>query len=159
MTQPTNLEIVVELWQNLRVAALGSLDEGGFPHVSFVTAVPQQDGTAVLLFSDLARHTFNIKRDSRVSLLVTERQMAGDGSNVEPNEDPLTKERITLHGVIEICPDHQLEGAKASYLKYHPASSLYVDFADFNFYKFVPGKIFLVGGFGRIETLSANVFK
>ena len=141
----------------MSVAALGSLEEDGMPHVSFVTLVPQKSGTAVLLLSDLARHTINIRRDARGTLLVVANQALEDGSINSSGEDPLAKERITVHGVIEPYPDKRLEDGKALYVKQHPASAQYINFQDFNLYLFRPSKIFLVGGFGRIETLSANI--
>lgn len=141
----------------MRVAALGSLEEGGMPHVSYVTLVPQGDGTAILLLSDLARHTTNIKRDAHVSLLVMANQALEGGSVNGSGEDPLAEERITAHGAIEPYPDKLLEDGKVLYVKHHPASAQYINFQDFNLYLFKPLKIFLVGGFGRIETFSADI--
>ena len=141
----------------MRVAALGSLEEDGVPHVSFVTLDPQNDGTAVLLLSDLARHTANIRRDARVTLLVMANQALEDGSVTGSGEDPLAEERITVHGAIEPYPEKRLEYGKVRYIKHHPTAAQYIDFQDFNLYLFKPSRIFLVGGFGRIETFSASI--
>ena len=141
----------------MSVATLGSLEEQGAPHVSFVTLVPQESGAAILLLSDLARHTANIRRDRRVSLLIMANQNGPLQNNMRPGEDPLAEERITVHGTIDRCPVKQLLIAKALYIKHHPAAARYVDFRDFKLYQFKPSKIFLVGGFGRIETLSADI--
>ena len=89
----------------MNVAALGTLEDNGSPHVSFVILAPQKDGTAILLLSDLARHTTNIKRDKRVSLLVVANQVLEDGSKAGFGEDPLAEERITVHGAIEPISD------------------------------------------------------
>jgi putative heme iron utilization protein len=141
----------------MSVATLGSLEEDGTPHVSFVTLVSQKNGTAVLLLSDLARHTANIGRDKRASLLV----LAGNNNNAEKSvgsgNDPLAEARITAHGTIEHYSTNQYEIGKALFVKHHPASIQYIDFQDFKLYCFLPSKIFMVGGFGRIETLSADI--
>ena len=152
-----NSTIITGIWHDINVAALGTLEEDGAPHVSFVTIVPQKDGTAVLLLSDLARHTANIKRDARVTLLVMANHAHGGGSNTGFGEDPLAEVRITVHGAIELYPVDKLEDGKARYVKHHPASVQYINFQDFNLYLFKPSKIFLVGGFGRIETFSADI--
>jgi len=141
----------------MNVAALGTLEENGSPHVSFVTLAPQEDGTAILLLSDLARHTANIRRDVRVTMLVMANHARARGSNTDSGEDPLAEERITVHGAIEPYPVMQLEDGKALYVKHLPASAQYINFQDFNLYLFKPSKIFLVGGFGRIETFSADI--
>ncbi len=141
----------------MNVAALGSHEEDGMPHVSFVTLAPQERGTAILLLSDLARHTANIKRNKRVSVLVMANQNGTLAKSMSSAEDPLAEERITVHGTINLCPIHQFEDSKSSFIKRHPASAQYIDFQDFNLYQFSPSKIFLVGGFGRIETLSADI--
>lgn len=141
----------------MSVAALGSLEEDGVPHVSFVTFAPQKDGTALLLLSDLARHTANIKRDARVSLLVMAKQALNAGSDIGSDKDPLAEERITVHGAIEPYPDKRLESGRELYIKHHPAATQYIDFQDFKLYLFKPSKLFLVGGFGRIETFSADI--
>ena len=141
----------------MNVAALGSIEADGTPHVSFVTLVPQEDGTAMLLLSDLARHTVNIRRDIRVTLLVMANQARENGSSAGYGEDPLAEERITVHGAIEPHPVMRREDGKALYVKHHPASAQYINFQDFNLYLFRPSKIFLVGGFGRIETFSADI--
>ncbi len=141
----------------MNVVALGTLEEDGAPHVSFVTVVPREDGTAILLLSDLARHTANIRRDVRVTMLIMANHAYGHRSNADAGDDPLAEERITIHGVIEPHPVDQLDDGKALYVKHHPASAQYIDFQDFNLYRFKPSKIFLVGGFGRIETFSADI--
>lgn len=141
----------------MNVAALGTLEEDGLAHVSFVTLVPKENGTAILLLSDLARHTANIRRNARVSLLVMADHTRTFGSNTGSGEDPLADERITVHGIIESYPITQLEDGKSLYIKHHPASAQYINFQDFNLYLFKPSKIFLVGGFGRIDTFSADI--
>ena len=146
----------------MNVAALGTLEENGSPHVSFVTLAPQEDGTAILLLSDLARHTANFRRDDRVTMLVMAnhaRAFRSDtGSGQDPlAKDPLAEERITVHGAIEPYSVGQLDDGKELYIKHHPPSAQYINFKDFNFYQFKPSKIYLVGGFGRIETFSAGI--
>ena len=150
-----NNSIVVQLWKNMETASLGTLEPNGFPHVSLITIAPQDNGSALLLLSDLARHTENIKRDSRASLLV---QAAPDGKGeVSTNVDPLASERITIHGNIEVLPVDQQKNGKFDFIKRHPAAEQYINFADFNLYEFCASEIYLVGGFGRIESFPAKI--
>ena len=150
---PDNASISASLWHDMRLAALGTIEKDGTPHVSMVTASPLDDGTAILLLSDLARHTVNIRRGERCSLLVA----GSAASDPDQNADPLAMERITVHGSIKPLGQDQGEKHKAVFLKHHPAAAQYIDFTDFSLYGFQPLKVFLVGGFGRIEIFAAEI--
>ncbi len=168
MTSSNNTTIASNIWHQMQVAALGTLEKSGFPHVSLVTVVPRNDGSALLLLSGLARHTENIKRDGRASLLVSAvpmreevpaEKLGNHDPQKGPPEDPLADERITVHGHIEELPADQIEFGKITFLDRHPTASLYIGFQDFALYRFCPSKIFLVGGFGRIETLPSKILQ
>ncbi|MDQ0316746.1 HugZ family pyridoxamine 5'-phosphate oxidase [Amorphus orientalis] len=125
--------------------ALGTLDaETGAPHVSLVTVATAPDGAPILLLSDLARHTRNLKADDRVSLLASEATTPGD---------PLALARVTVIGRI-----HRIASPAADrnrFLARQPEAAEYADFPDFGFYRLEPESAHLVAGFGRIVTLSA----
>ena len=99
------------------------------------------DATPLLLLSDLADHTRNLKTDPRVSLLF-------DGTGEETT--PLAGERATLQGRAMRTDDplHQ-----ARYLARHPDAAAYVQFRDFNLYRVEIDRAHLVAGFGRIHWL------
>lgn len=153
---PDNETVARSLWHNMRIAALATLDGDGTPHVSMVTPLSLDDGSALLLLSELARHTTNIKQDARCSLLVTEATIKDINPDNAP-QDPLALERITVHGTIGRLQDKKIKAFKNIYLKTHPAAADYIDFRDFALYLFQPSRIFLVGGFGRIETLKPEI--
>ena len=62
--------LVRGLMRGLPRAALGTLEaEGGAPYVSLVMVALDHDASPLLLLSDLADHTRNLKADPRASLL------------------------------------------------------------------------------------------
>ncbi|MEM9224544.1 MAG: pyridoxamine 5'-phosphate oxidase family protein [Pseudomonadota bacterium] len=125
-----------------REAALGSLGADGQPHVSHVAVATFCDGSPVLLISDLAVHTKNLRRDNRASLLFVAPFEAGDTN---------ARARVTLDGTIAEASDRDL--AKARFLRRQPDAADYADFGDFRFMRLNPEAIHLVAGFGRITSL------
>jgi len=133
--------------QIMRTALKGSLasldHETGHPYASLVLTATEPDGSPILLLSRLARHTRNLERDPRASLLLD----ATDGHG-----DPLAGGRLTLVG--EVAPSASVT-ARARFLARHPAAQAYADFADFAFYQLSPANAHFIGGFGRIVDLPA----
>jgi putative heme iron utilization protein len=130
----------------LREALFGSLateGEGGYPYVSLVSVAALPDGAPVMLLSNLARHTHNIRKDPRVSLLLAEKPQA---------EDPLAAARLTVTGKVT-----ELEKAlvKTRFLMRHPEAARYADFADFGFWRLEIEHGHLVAAFGKISDLTA----
>ncbi|HET7716117.1 MAG TPA: DUF2470 domain-containing protein [Bauldia sp.] len=130
----------------LRLAATGSLgtlaDTGG-PFVSLVTVATAPSGEPVLLLSDLAAHTRNLRRDPRASLLLV--APGGEGG------DPLAGARLTLLGRLGRDPDPTL---RRRFLARHAEAAGYAGFADFGFYRLTVTAGHLVAGFGRIVDLA-----
>ncbi len=143
-------EAIAALARHLvRAATRGSLatvmrEAEGAPYASLVAVATDHDGSPVLLISDLADHTKNLKKDDRVSLLV-----AGDGKH----EDPLAGERLSLQGCLARTDQPSL---RQRYLARHPKASLYADFGDFGFYRMTIDKAHLVAGFGRIHWIEGQ---
>ena len=148
MSEDDNTTIVRGLWQAMSLAALGTLETGGNPHVSLVTIAPDAGGRAILLLSKLARHTANLGRDSRCALLISEDTAKAD---------PLAECRITVHGRIGKVASERVGQCRTAFLGRHPEAGTYVDFGDFHLYEFTPDEVHLVGGFGRIETFPAEI--
>jgi heme iron utilization protein len=126
-----------------RTGALATLEAaGGAPLATLVGAASDFDGAPLFLMSTLSRHTRNLARDPRASLLLTGRPERGD---------PLNHPRLTLGGVIE-----RREGARAKlrYLQRNPKAGLYAGFADFAVFGLRIGDVHFNGGFGRAAPLT-----
>jgi heme iron utilization protein len=131
------------LIRRLDRASLASAQEG-WPYASLVLTASDQDASPLLLLSDLAEHSKNIRRDSRVSLLV-------DGT--AGYADPLTGPRITVLGrAVEATEPRLLSRFTAR----HPSAAAYAAFADFRLYRVDVARAHLVAGFGRIDWIAAD---
>ncbi|MGI9492074.1 MAG: HugZ family protein [Geminicoccaceae bacterium] len=131
------------LLRSVQLGALATImrDSGGAPYASLVSVATDHDGSPILLISDLADHTKNLRNDDRVSLLL-------NGS--EGLTDPLAGARLTLQGKLARHDDQE---GRRRYLARHAKASFYADFADFGFYRLDIEKAHLVAGFGRIHWL------
>ena len=105
-------------------ASLGTLDDDGAPFTSLVTVATTAAGEPILLLSDLALHTRNLKRDKRASLLLV--APGGEGG------DPLAGARLTLTGTLARDDDPAL---RRRFLARHEEAAGYAGFADFGFYR------------------------
>ena len=89
-----------------RTGALATLEaERGEPLTTLVGVASDFDGAPLFLMSTLSRHTRNLIRDPRASLLLTGARDRGD---------PLNHPRVTLGGRVELDP---ASGAKSRYLQ------------------------------------------
>ncbi len=126
---------------------------GARPYVSLVLGATDHDASPVLLLSDLADHSKNLKVDARAALLF-------DGT--AGRDDPLTGPRASLLGELRVIADGAgAEGALAERLKRrfvarHPGAAVYADFKDFRLYRMAVESAHLVAGFGRIHWLKAS---
>ena len=125
--------------------ALGSLDEThGGPFLSLTGVATLMEATPVLLLSDLSRHTQNLAKDPRASLLF-------DGTGDHAN--PLSEDRVSLNGRLVKCLRPEVEHR---FMARHP-KAFYAQFADFSFYEMVIEEAHFVGGFGTALSISADV--
>ena len=92
------------------------------PYCSLVNVATMADGAPLLLLSRLALHTRNLLHDPRVSLLLDERKEG----------DPLEGARVMLQGTVASTVD---ASARRRYLARQPEAEMFVDFADFGFYR------------------------
>jgi heme iron utilization protein len=118
--------------------------QDGWPYASLVLAAVDQDASPLLLLSDLAEHSKNLKRDSRASLLF-------DGT--AGRDDPLTGPRVTVLGEAKPVADPRL---MARFTARHPSAAAYAGFADFRLYRLDVARAHLVAGFGRIHAIAAD---
>jgi putative heme iron utilization protein len=132
------------LLREVGTGALGTLASDGAPYVSLVTVATLPGGAPVLLLSKLARHSQNIARDARVSLLLAADDREGDR---------LAGARISIIGSIEKTGD---PAAARRFLARHPSAQVYAGFADFSFFRIGIESAHLVAGFGRIVDIAAK---
>jgi putative heme iron utilization protein len=136
---------VHDLLRRLDRAALATaLPNGGgdgtaWPYASLVLVAVDHGLSPILLLSDLAEHTKAINADGRVSLLY-------DGT--AGFAQPLTGPRVTLVGRASVTTE---EESRRRFLARHPDAATYAGFKDFRFYRVVPERAHIVGGFGKIH--------
>ena len=124
-------------------ASLATLDgTSGSPYVSMVSIADDVDGSPILLLSDLALHTANIRADARAALLLDSTDAAGD---------PGTGHRLTLTGRLLKTDEPAI---RQRYLTRLPSAAVYADFGDFAFWRMAISHGHFIGGFGRIQPLT-----
>lgn len=122
--------------------SLASLDAGSaYPYASLITLATDPSGAPTFLISKLARHTANLTKDARASIMVDETGALAD---------PLRGARLTVWGRAEPTAD---EAVKQRFLARHPEAAFYVDFPDFAFWRLSVEGAHFIGGFGRIFDL------
>ena len=145
------------LWRKARQASLASLSGSGMPFNSWAGIAPDpRTGTIILLLSDLAVHTANLKSDPRASLLIVGSSADIGDAPSDADGDPLTLPRLTLVGHITLAGDPDV--AAPVYLDRHHGAAGFAGFADFRFYRFAPQSAHLVAGFGRIADIDPAAF-
>ena len=136
-------QVAKTLLREGRSGALATLMAGsGDPYCSLVNVATTAAGSPILLLSQLAVHTKNIRADARVSLMLDERKPG----------DPLEGARVMLMGTAAAADADDL---RRRYLARHPDAEMYAGFGDFGFYEMALKGAHLVAGFGRIVDLSA----
>ncbi|MCG6858815.1 MAG: hypothetical protein LJE67_12205 [Salaquimonas sp.] len=124
--------------------------ETGMPLVSRIAVGTDADDQVISLASDLSFHSKALAANDRASILIGE---PGKG-------DPLAHPRVTLIGRMKRLDNASPEraGLRETWLKQHPKAQLYVDFADFHFYRLKLERAHLNGGFGKAYVLKPNDF-
>lgn len=126
-----------------RSGALATVTSAGRPYASLVNVATLPDGSPLMFLSRLAVHTRNLLADPHVSLMLDERKEG----------DPLEGARVSLMGTVATT---EAVAARRRYLARQPEAELFVDFADFAFYRVTLASAHLVAGFGRIVDLPAS---
>ncbi len=144
MTQPTHAERARTLVAAESTGTLSTLREG-HPYGSLV-AFAMAEGAPVLLISEMAAHTQNLRVDGRASLLVAERVVT----------DPLAHSRVSLVGECRLLDEPS--AAREAFLARHAGAEVYVDFRDFHFWRLEVSSVRYIGGFGRMSWVEAEDF-
>ena len=131
-----------------RFASLSCLDAiTQSPLVSQVNVAADIDGAPVFLISSLSSHFSALGRDPRCALLL----------GVPGKGDPAAHPRISVMGhAYRVEQPVDIDRIRRRFLARHPKSSLYVDFADFAFWRLEPAQAALNGGFGKAYEMSAD---
>ena len=117
----------------------------GVPACSRIGLALDSTGMPVFLTSSLSSHSAALEADPRASMLIGE---VGKG-------DPLAHARISISGTVEkVTETDDRDQVRAAYLARHPKAKLYVDFADFGFWRLRPEYAGYVEGFGRAYALT-----
>jgi heme iron utilization protein len=137
-TRPTHAETARTLLAQSTHGVLSTNDAQGFPYSSLVDIAPLDNGDILLLLSDLAEHTQNAKRDSKVSLLIAQDWIS---------EQKLAKTRVNLFGTLEQVDKtaHQ-----QLYVAAQPKAEMYFSFADFHMFELTVMRVYVIAGFGRM---------
>lgn len=140
--------------ESVGVLSTHSVDIPGYPFGSITPFALNHQGEPVILISDIAQHTRNIKTNNKVSLTVFERMAS----------DPQAAGRITWIGDAETIAQDDA-AARERYLRYFPSSTGYFDTHDFAFFRISLRRARFIGGFGQIywvdpgEMLRENPFR
>jgi heme iron utilization protein len=141
------------LMRSLTRGALGTLEvEGAGPYVSLVMVALDHDASPLMLLSDLADHTRNLRADPRASLLF---------DATLDRAVPLAGERVTVQGRVECVARDDPERPRllARYVARHPDAEGYAGFGDFNLYRMGVERAHLVAGFGRIHWVEGGAVR
>jgi heme iron utilization protein len=138
------------LLQGARHAALAYSDPAtASPGISRIAIGHGPDGLPLTLLSTLAAHRAALQANPACALLLGE---------PGPKGDPLTHPRLMLQAkAIPVArADLQHRLLRDIWLDQHPKAAVYIDFADFGFFRFEPQTALLNAGFARAYRLTAN---
>ena len=133
------------LLRTIRAGALATMSPEG-PFSSLVALASLPDGSPLIVVSQLSNHTRHLQADPRCSILLPE---GGKG-------DPLAHPRLTLVGRAVRAEAQERSAWRTRYLARHPKAELYVDFADFSFWRLAVDSAHLNGGFARAASFAAD---
>ena len=125
--------------QSVGVLSTHSTDVEGYPFGSIAPYTLNYESEPVILISDIAQHTRNIKQNNRVSLTVFDQCI----------DDPQSQARLTWIGDAELI-DPTDTAIRERYLRYFPSAESYFQTHDFSFYRIRLRRARFIGGFGQI---------
>ncbi len=129
-----------------------------FSYSTFTLAAFDYDLSPILLLSDLSEHTRNIKEKNSASLMLCEERKLYKffpkfDNKFSSYEDPMSRPRVTLIGKLKKTSD---SNDRKRFISRHPASNLYANFKDMNFYKMDIKSAHLIGGFAQVKWFTSD---
>lgn len=133
-----------ELFRSARSGVLSSHSAkfAGFPYGSAVPHATDHQGRPVILISDLAEHTHNVKVDDRVSFLVSD-----SGADLQAGS------RATMLGYARALEANA--STQDRYLRFFPEQARYLELGGFHFWVIEPLQVRLIQGFGSLHWIAA----
>jgi heme iron utilization protein len=128
------------------VLATLSARRDGWPFTSVVPYALTDAGQPILLLSDLAEHTRNLRSDPRASLFILDSAA---------RNDPQAGARLTLLGRIEPAPPLDVPPMQQRYLHRHPSSENLFNMQDFRLYILNITEARFISGFGDMGWIEA----
>ena len=125
--------------QGVGVLSTHSIDVEGYPFGSIAPYTLSYDGEPIILISDIAQHTRNIKHNNKVSLTVFDSKA----------DDPQSGSRLTWIGEAQPVDSSDIK-TRHRYLRYFPSAESYFQTHDFSFYRIHLRRARYIGGFGEI---------
>lgn len=183
---PTHAERCRTLFARARHGVLSTLTRGSsagasgaeqlvFPFGTLVSVACDDDGSPLLLLSQLAEHTQNLAGSPEASILVVgdppaipsrgssaSERRSDPASTASANgpRDPLALPRATLIGrCARIADELAARNARDTFLAHHPEATAYATFKDFAMYRLVPEGLRYVGGFGRMSWVQSPEYR
>ena len=148
-TFPADAELARTLVERETRGSLATLTDDGYPYGSVVSYAVDTSGNPILLVSEMAEHTVNVRGNPKASLLLA--------TNSGSDGDPLSTARLTLVGQMELLDEPgELRDA---YLETHPYASYYADFTDFGFWRLNVERCRFIGGFGHMSWVTLDQYR
>jgi putative heme iron utilization protein len=129
------------------VLATLSARRQGWPFASVAPYALTDRGEPLLLLSDLAEHTRNLRSDPRASLIVVDSNSSGD---------PLSGSRVTLLGRVTAVSHEDQASARERYVSRYTQANRYLTMSDFKFYVLNVTEARYVSGFGDMGWLEGE---
>ena len=118
----------------------------GFPFGSIAPYALMATGEPILLISDLAEHTKNVRADARVSFMIQDSHARDQQANA----------RATLMGYAMPVSEPFVEDARQRYLQAVPNAAGYFSMHDFALFKVHVLQVRYIGGFGNIFWINGD---
>ena len=119
----------------------------GWPFGSLAPFALGRDGTPIVLLSEIAQHTKNLRRDPRVALFVRDPAATGDAQ---------ASWRVTVLGRARSLEQPEVEEAHARYRARVPSAPSYLGTHDFTYFAIDALRVRAIGGFGAIRWLAGG---
>jgi putative heme iron utilization protein len=123
-----------------------SVHRAGYPYGSLTPYAPSARGAPLLLLSELAAHTKNLRADGRACLFVSDRAAV---------EDPQAGARLSILGRLAPVAADEPE-ARARYLARWPRASATLQLGGFALWELTVEEVRFIAGFGEMRWLDGN---